>query len=86
LFSLALEGARPVERVVVAIDGSNFFHACRKSFARTDVHLGSFVGFLVGSERTLVRTYYYNCPLPASADVGAQRAQERFFGALHRIP
>lgn len=70
----------------MAIDGSNFFHACRKSFGRTDVNLGAFANFLVGPNRTLVRTYYYNCALPPDADAGAREGQERFFAALHRMP
>ncbi len=75
-----------MERVVVAIDGSNFYHACLASFGRTDVNLGAFAEFLVGPARSLVRTYYYNCPVPPDSDPAAKQAQQRFFGALYRTP
>jgi len=55
------------ERVCALIDGSNFYHACRSQIGRTDIRLGDFARWLVGPERALIRTYYYNCPLPPDA-------------------
>lgn len=72
-------------RAAVFIDGSNFYHACRESLGRTDVDLGKFGRYLVG-DRELVRIYYYNCPLPSDAPDEQRRAQERFYGALARVP
>lgn len=75
------------ERVCVFIDGSNFYHACRDALGgRTDVNLGAFANWLVTPARQQVRTYYYNCPLPAGASAEAMRAQQRFYGALNRTP
>jgi len=73
-------------RVAVFIDGSNFYHCCRQSFGRTDVDLGAFAQWLVGPERQLVRTYYYNCPLPPDAPQEERDRQQRFYGRLARIP
>lgn len=70
----------------MAIDGSNFFHACKKNFGRTDVDLGAFARFLVGPNRVLVRTYYYNSPLPADADPTSIKGQQRFLAVLDRTP
>lgn len=72
-------------RTAVFIDGSNFFHSCRVSLGRTDVDLGKFSQWLVGG-RDLVRIYYYNCPVPADAPPEVRAGQERFFGALARVP
>jgi len=74
-------------RVCVFIDGSNFYYACRENLGgRTDVNFGSFAAFLVGSGRSLVRTYYYGCALPPDHDTEARKAQQRFFTALQRVP
>ncbi len=75
-----------MSRVAVFIDGSNFFFACRDNLGRTDIDLGRFATWLVGSDRELVRTYYYNCPLPADSSLEAREKQQRFYGALARIP
>ena len=74
------------ERVCVFIDGSNFYHACRSQLGRADIRIGDLARWLVGAERTLIRTYYYNCPLPPDAPEEARRSQNRFFNALHRTP
>lgn len=74
-------------RVCVFIDGSNFYHACRENLGgRTDVNIGSFASFLVGTGRDLVRTYYYSCALPPDHEEIARKAQQRFFTALQRVP
>lgn len=73
-------------RVAVFIDGSNFYHCCRSSFGRSDVDLGAFANWLVGDNRQLVRTYYYNCPLPPDHPEEERRKQQKFFGALARVP
>lgn len=75
-----------MERVAVFIDGSNFFFACKDSLGRTDVDLGKFAAWLVGAERQLVRTYYYNCPLPPDAPLEQRNRQQKFYGALARVP
>lgn len=73
-------------RAAVFIDGSNFYHACRDSFGRTDVDIGKFAQWLVGPSRDLVRTYYYTAPVPPDRDQATKDQQARFFGALARIP
>lgn len=77
-----------MERVAVFVDGSNFFFACKENLGRTDIDLGRFSAWLVTLRpgRELVRTYYYNCPLPPDADTEQQARQQRFYGALARIP
>lgn len=48
-----------MDRVAVFIDGSNFYFACRDNLGRTDIDLGKFAVWLVGTDRQHVRTYYY---------------------------
>lgn len=73
-------------KVCVFIDGSNFYHACRRNIGRTDINLGAFAEFLVGPTRNQVRTYFYTCPLPPDAEDSARKGQQKFFGALQRTP
>ncbi len=73
-------------RVAVFIDGSNFYHCCKDSFGRSDVDLGKFADWLVGPTRQLVRTYYYNCPLPPDHPEDERKKQQTFLGALARVP
>lgn len=73
------------ERVIVSIDGSNFYHLCRDNFSHTAVDIGRFVDGLMRG-RQLVRIYYYNCPLPQDTDEEIRSAQQKFFGALQRVP
>ena len=47
------------ERVMVFIDGSNFYHVLNQHFSRNDIKFGKFAEKLAG-DRELVRTYYYN--------------------------
>lgn len=72
-------------RVAVFIDGSNFYHSCKTTLGRTDVYLGKFANWLV-ADRQLVRTYYYNCPVAPEMPEEPRNAQQKFFGALDRIP
>jgi len=75
-------GAR---RVMVFIDGSNFYHALRSQYGKTSVSFSHLVQSLVGAGRELVRVYYYNAPVSAE-DVPEQHGkQQRFFSALRRL-
>lgn len=72
-------------RAAVFIDGSNFYHAARQSLGRTDIDIGRFAQWLVGTRQHL-RTYYYNCRLPPDAPQEQRDQEERFYAALARAP
>ncbi len=74
------------DRVAVFIDGSNFYYQCRDNLGRTDVDFGAFTGWLVSPARTLVRTYYYTVPLTPDHSEEQRTSQQKFLGALHRVP
>jgi len=74
-----------MERVCVFIDGSNLYHGLKNECGRTDLSFAKFVGWLVG-QRHLVRTYYYNAPLPPRSAPEQIKAQQRFFDGLNRLP
>ncbi len=73
-----------MERVVVSIDGSNFYHLCRENFSAS-LDIGKVANWATNG-RSLIRTYYYNCPLPQTADPVVKSGQQKFFSALQRVP
>ncbi len=74
-----------MERVSIFIDGSNLYHGLKANLGRTDLDFQRFVQWLV-NDRKLVRTYYYNAPVPARQDSERAANQQRFFQTLRRIP
>jgi|WetSurMetagenome_2_1015567.scaffolds.fasta_scaffold99605_3 uncharacterized LabA/DUF88 family protein len=74
-----------MDRVSIFIDGSNLYHGLKGEFQRTDLEFNRFIAALVDGRR-LIRTYYYNAPLPASQNAQRASNQQRFFDGLRRIP
>lgn len=71
---------------MIFIDGSNLYNGLRALDIRGNLDFARFVERLCGSERRLMRTYYYNCPLIRQIDAQSYREQQQFFAALQRIP
>ena len=74
----------PTEKVMVFIDGSNLYHGLKATIGTAALNFPQFAQKLVGSSRTLVRTYYYNAPIPQLPDQERYKAQQRFFASLKR--
>lgn len=76
-----------MKKVCVYIDGSNFYHSLRENCPqlRKRFSFKRFVTKLVGN-RELVRTYYYNCPVPKEHDSDHAERQQKFFDSLRFIP
>ena len=73
------------QRVMVYIDGSNLYHSLRNAEGRADLDFSKFANKLVGEDRHLVRTYYYNAPLDNRQQPKQYQAQQKFFDALRRV-
>ena len=73
------------DRVMVYVDGSNLYHSLRQTAGRTDLDFSKFPNKLVGGDRQLVRTYYYNAPVDQTKEPQRYREQQIFFQALRRI-
>ena len=74
------------KRVMIFIDGSNMYHNMMSCFGRARLNYGKFSLKITGTDRELVRTYYYNCPIDQSINALAYRAQQRFFAGLNNTP
>lgn len=75
------------ERVMIFIDGSNFYHSLKDTF---DIHhdqidFGKFIDELK-SGRLLISVYYYNAPLDIKFNKEVYWKQQKFFADLRRIP
>ncbi len=75
------------ERVVIFIDGSNFYHSLRDTFGmhENEVDFSEFTEKLKGG-RMLIGVYYYNAPLDRSYNEEVYWKQQKFFSELKRIP
>jgi len=72
------------ERVAIFIDGSNFYHAIRNTYA-IPVNFEHLVRFL-SSGRRLLRTYYYITSVPEDKDRDEARKQQKFLNYLRSVP
>lgn len=86
-----IESSIKGERVIIFIDGSNFYHSVKDTFSVHDnVDMG-YEGFkkvidYLRKDRLLVATYYYNAPLDRSYNQEIYSKQQKFFSDLRKIP
>lgn len=73
------------DRVVIFIDGSNFYHALDQNCGRADVDFTRFAQRLAG-ERRIVRIYYYNVIQDISRNPEGYREQQKFLTSLYDTP
>jgi uncharacterized LabA/DUF88 family protein len=74
-------------RVVIFIDGSNFYHSVKESYQLHDseIDFQKLVDILK-KERLLIGVYYYNAPLDRGYNAGTYWKQQKFFAELRKIP
>ncbi len=76
------------ERVVIFIDGSNFYHNLKSLFPNKkpfDFNFEKFVK-VIAANRELLTVYYYNVPLDIMQDKEKYMKQQRFFEKVKRTP
>jgi uncharacterized LabA/DUF88 family protein len=73
------------ERVVIFIDGSNFYFGCVDLIRKAKIDFYKLSQYL-SKNRTLIRTYYYNAPLIKEKDEARYKSQQRFFERLKVTP
>jgi len=72
-----------IERVIILIDGSNFYHSTAKKGKK--INFQNLTNELIG-KRLLVRTYYYVASLDIKANEEVYWSHQRFLDKLRRIP
>jgi uncharacterized LabA/DUF88 family protein len=73
-----------MKRVMVFVDGSNFYHGLKANLNKTDVDFFKFSVKLAGKGRW-VHTHYYNSPRSRDEGEAKYRDQQRFFNYLRGI-
>lgn len=74
-----------MERVIIFIDGSNFYYGLKNNRGDTSIDYYYFAQKLVG-DRKYIRTYYYNVPLNPKEDPVKYSNQQKFFNKLRNTP
>lgn len=74
------------ERVMVFIDGSNFYHGLREALGHARVDFRQFCSLVCGSNRRLVHVHYYNVPLRQADNPAQYAGQQRFLSQIRSIP
>jgi uncharacterized LabA/DUF88 family protein len=73
------------ERIMIFIDGSNFYHNLKTHNLNTRIDFKKFSDLLCAG-RKHIRTYYYNTPIKQADDPDEYRRQQLFFDGLRRTP
>ena len=73
-----------MERVVVFIDGSNFYHSCVESLGTARIHIGKIANKLSGN-RELKAIRYYNAAKIQHLEPDEYRDQQRFFAKIRQF-
>lgn len=74
-----------MDRVIVFIDGSNFYYGLKENLGFTNIDFYHFAQMLAGN-RKYIRTYYYNVRLDAKEGESQYIAQQKFFTKLSFTP
>jgi len=74
-----------LKRVIIFIDGSNFYYALKRSFFKTNIDFEKFCNFLC-SDNALITIKYYNSPLNRIDDPEEYKKQQKFFNYLLKVP
>lgn len=80
---------RRMKRVIIFIDGNNFYKCAETSGKKTNLlDYYDLSKELVGLDRELIRTYYYTAPVVNDSPQAEKLAkgQQRFFTKLHHTP
>jgi len=72
------------KKIVIFIDGSNFYHGLTKNFGKVKIDFSAFAKFL-SKDNKLIQIYYYNVPLNQKDNPEKYRMQQKFFSYLNKI-
>ncbi len=71
-------------RVIIFIDGSNFYHLCNDSLGTNNIEFGAFCKKLCDG-RDLVQIRYYNAAQKQQTAPVAYKNQQKFFARIRKI-
>ena len=71
-------------RIMIFVDGSNYYHSLKKSFNTAKVDFQKISNFLV-KENNLINIYFYVSPVPWQEDAEKYSSQQKYFEKLKLI-
>ncbi len=74
------------ERVMVFIDGSNFYHGLKNIIDKKRIDFNNLTNQLVTNDRKLIRVYYYNSPVNQKQFPEMYKEQQKFFISIQSLP
>jgi len=74
-----------IERVMVFVDGSNFYRCLKQEFGRHRIDFLA-LGKKLAGQRKLIRIYYYNTVVCREDDEKRYKDQQRFLERLRSVP
>ena len=76
-----------MERVIVFIDGNNFYHGLKNYIGKTSINFYEFAQLVCNTNRKLIRVYYYNAPYNKGiVSEEKYKKQQKFFAGLYNTP
>jgi len=75
-----------MERVMIFIDGSNFYYGLQKALSTAAIHFDTFGYLLCGEERRLVHTHYYSVSVRQDRNKQQYAEQQKFFSVIKSLP
>jgi uncharacterized LabA/DUF88 family protein len=75
-----------MNRVCVFIDGSSFYFGLKRNNRITRVDYHEFSKGIIGPDRNLIRTYYYNSTYDPVSSPEQRKGQQPFLDSLTRMP
>lgn len=73
-----------MEKLVIFVDGSNYYHSLKKAFNKTNVDFQKLSDFL-SSNYNLVKIYYYSAPLLWQENPKQYSKQQKYFEKLKQV-
>jgi len=74
------------DRVMIFIDGSNFYHGLKENFGFANIDFEHLVNSLINpNKQKLIRVYYYNAPVNKEEEPEKYKNQQKFFNYLKNL-
>jgi len=73
-----------MDKLMIFVDGSNYYHSLKKSFNNIKIDLQKFSDFL-SKDYNLVNIYYYTSPIVRQENLQKYQDQQKFFEKLKMV-
>ena len=72
------------KKLIIFVDGSNYYHSLKKAFNNTEIDFQKFSNFL-SSNYNLVKIYYYSAPVSRQENPSQYSKQQKYFEKLKLV-